>query len=76
MELGRRKRLTHNRHFALRQLRHRAADRYLQWRNVEGGHVVLAAALVIVVDDVLAHIVVRSRIFDVRLTPPIVDDEH
>lgn len=68
--------LTHDRHLALGQLRHRPTDRDLQRRYVERRHVVLAAALIVVVDDVLAHVVVRSRILDVRLAPSIVHDEH
>jgi hypothetical protein len=69
--------LTHQRrHFALRQLGHGPADRYLQWGDVEGRHVVLSAALVVVVDDVLSHVIVRSGVLDVRLSTPAVHDKH
>lgn len=69
--------LTHyRRHFALHELRHRAANRYLEGRNVEGRHVILAATFVVVVNDVLSHIIVWSRILDVGLASATVHDEH
>lgn len=67
--------LTHYRHLALRHLGHRSADRNLQRRNVERGHVILAATFVVVVNDVLAHIIIRARVFDVCLPSSIVDDK-
>ena len=51
-------------------------DRNLKRGDVEGRHVVLAAALVLVVDDVLADVVVRIGILDLGLAPSVVDDEH
>ena len=51
-------------------------DGDLQRRDVEGRHVVLAAALVLVVDDVFPHVVVRVRVLDLRLAPPVVHHEH
>lgn len=68
--------LTHYRHFAVRHLGHRTADWNLQRRDVECGHVILAATFVVVVNDVLAHIIVRSRVLNVRLAPSIVDDKN
>jgi len=56
--------------------RDRAADRDLQRRDVERGHVVLSAALVVVVDDILSHIIVRTGILYVRLPPSVVNHEH
>lgn len=47
----------------------------MQWSDVEGRHVVLTAALVVVVDYILAHIVIRSRVLDVGLMPSIVHDK-
>lgn len=67
--------LTHDRHFALYRLRDRAADGNLERCDVEGRHVVLAAALVIVVDDILADIVIGAGVLYVRLVPAIVDDK-
>ena len=51
-------------------------DGDLERRDVEGRHVVLAAALVLVVDDVFPHVVVRVRVLDLRLATPVVDHEH
>lgn len=69
--------LTHNwRHFALRQFRHWTTDGDLQWRDVEGGHVVLTAAFVVVIDDILSDIVIRAGVLDVGLPPSVVDDKH
>lgn len=68
--------LTHQRwHLALRQLRHRS-DRDLQRRNVVRGHIVLAAPFIVVVDDVLPDVIIRARIFDVRLSPSVVHHKH
>ena len=50
-------------------------DGDLKRGDVEGRHVVLAAALVLVVDDVLADVVVRVGILDLSFTPSVVDDE-
>ena len=44
--------------------------------DVERGHVILSAALVIVVDDVFSHVVVGPGILDVRLSSSVVDDKH
>lgn len=52
-----------------------STDRDLQRGDVEGGHVVLAAALIIVVDDVLPDVVVRAGVLDVRLSAPVVHHE-
>lgn len=69
--------LTHyRRHFALHQLGHGTANRYLQGRNVEGCHIVLAATFIIVVNDILSHIIIWSGIFYVRLASTAVHDEH
>ena len=54
----------------------RVGDRYLQRRDVKGGHVVLSAALVLVVDDVLPDVVVRAGVLDLRLAPPVVHHKH
>ena len=56
----------------------RSADGNLQRRDVVGGHVVLAAALIFVVDDVLAHVVVGTGVAHGRLAPPAVHhvDQH
>ena len=51
-------------------------DRDLKRRDVKGRHVVLAATLVLVVDDVLANVVVRIRILDLGFAPSIVNDKH
>jgi len=56
--------------------RDRAADRDLQRRDVERGHVVLSAALVVVVDDVLSHIIIRTGILYMRFPPSVVNHEH
>lgn len=69
--------LTHNwRHFALRQLRHRSTDRYLERCNIESCHIILAATFIIVVNDVLSHIIIWSWIFNMRLPTSTVDNEH
>ena len=52
------------------------SDGDLQRGDVEGCHVVLAAALVLVVDDVFPHVIVRVRVLDLRLAPPVVHHEH
>lgn len=51
------------------------SDGDLQRGDVEGRHVVLAAALVLVVDDVLPHIVLGAGILDLGLSPPVVDNK-
>ena len=51
-------------------------DGNLERRDVESSHVVLAAALVLVVDDVLSHIVLGPGVLYLRLPPPIVDNKH
>ena len=50
--------------------------RDLERRDVERRHVVLTAALVLVVDDVLADVVVGVRVLDLGLATPVVHDEH
>ena len=51
---------------------------HLEGRDVERRHIVLAAALVLVVDYVFSHVVVRARILDLSFSSPVVDneDEH
>ena len=51
-------------------------DGNLERRDVESSHVVLAAALVLVVDDVLPHIVLGPGVLYLRLPPPVVDNKH
>ena len=51
-------------------------DGDLQRRDVEGRHVVLAAALVLVVDDVLPDVVLGAGVLDLGLAPPVVHHEH
>ena len=51
-------------------------DGNLERRDVESSHVVLAAALVLVVDDVLPHSVRGPGVLYLRLPPPIVDNKH
>lgn len=69
--------LTHNWHFHGRQFRrHWATDWYLQWRYIKGGHIVLATSLIVIVDNILAHIIVGSGIFDVCLAASIVDHKY
>lgn len=69
--------LTHQRwHFALCELRHGSTDWNLERCDVESRHVILAATFVIVVNDVFSHIVIGSRIFDVRFPSSAVHDEY
>lgn len=71
------RKLTHNWHFHGRQLRwHWPSNWYLQRCDIKGRHIILAASLVVIVDDILAHIVIGTRIFDMRFTATIVYDEH
>ena len=51
------------------------SDGDLQRGDVEGCHVVLAAALVLVVDDVLPHVVLGAGVLDLSLPPPVVDNK-
>merc|ERR1719412_3218559 len=51
-------------------------DGDLQRRDVEGRHVVLAAALVLVVDDVLPDVVLGAGVLDLGLAPPVVHHEQ
>ena len=51
------------------------SDGDLQRGDVKGRHVVLAAALVLVVDDVLPHVVLGAGILDLGLSPPVVDNK-
>ena len=50
----------------------------LQRSDVKSCHIVLSASLVLVVDYVFSHVVVRTRILDLSLSSPVVDneDEH
>lgn len=69
--------LTHQRwHFALCELRHGSTDWNLERCDVKSRHVILAATFVIVVNDVFSHIIIGSRIFDVRFTSSAVHDEY
>lgn len=69
--------LTHKRwHFALCELRHGSTDWNLERCDVKSRHVILAATFVIVVNDVFSHIVIGSRIFDVRFTSSAVHDKY
>lgn len=68
--------LTHNRHLAIRQLWHWAANRYLQRGDIECSHIVFTATFIIIVDNILSYIIIRTRIFDMRLTSPIVYNKH
>lgn len=63
------------RHLAA-HFRNRATDRDLQGRDIEGSHIVLSATLVVIVDNILPHVVVRARILYVRLSSSVVDDEY
>ena len=51
---------------------------HLEGGDVERRHIVLSAALVLVVDYVFSHVVVRARILDLSFSSPVVDneDEH
>lgn len=51
------------------------SDGDLQRGDVECRHVVLAAALVLVVDDVLPHVVLGAGVLDLSLPPPVVDNK-
>ena len=51
------------------------SDGDLQRGDVEGRHVVLAASLVLVVDDVLPHVILGARVLDLSLAPPVVDNK-
>ncbi|CAH2015093.1 unnamed protein product [Acanthoscelides obtectus] len=53
-------------------LRHRNADGYLQRRNIKSCHVIFATSFVIIVDDVLSDVIIRSRVLDVSLSPAVV----
>lgn len=57
-------------------LRYRTTDRDLQGRDIERGHVVLSATLVVVVDDVFPHVVIRAGVLYVRLSSSVVNDEY
>ena len=52
------------------------SDGDLQRGDVKGRHVVLAAALVLVVDDVLPHVILGAGVLDLSLAPPVVDNKH
>ena len=49
---------------------------YLQGRDVKRCHVVLAAAFVLVIDDVFPDVVLRARVLDLSLPPPVVHHKH
>ena len=51
-------------------------DGNLERRDVKSSHVVLAAALVLVVDDVLPDVVLGAGVLDLRLAPPVVHHKH
>lgn len=69
--------LTHYWHFHCGQFGwHGTANRYLQRRYIEGSHIVFAAAFIVVVDDVFAYIIIWSRVFNMRLTTPIIHNKH
>ena len=54
---------------------HHGADGDLQGRDVEGSHIILAAALIVVVDDVLPDVVVRVLLGVLALLLTVVHDE-
>lgn len=56
--------------------RYRTANRNLKGGDVERGHVIFSATLVVVVDDILSYVVVGPRILDVRFSSPVVHDEY
>ena len=54
----------------------RVSNWYLEWSDIKSCHIVLAASLVLVIDDVFSHVVLRAGIFDLSLTSPVVDNKH
>lgn len=57
-------------------IRQWSTDGYLKRGDVEGRHVVFTTSFVVIVDDVLADIVIGSRVLDVRLPSSVVYHEH
>lgn len=64
------------RRYLAAHFRYRATNRDLQGRDIECGHVILSATLVIVVDNILPHVIVRARILYVSFSSSVVDDEY
>lgn len=56
-------------------IRQWSSYRYLKWSDIKRRHIVFTAAFVVVVDNILANIVVRARVFDVGFATPIVYHE-
>ena len=51
-------------------------DGDLERRDVKRGHVILAAALVLVINDILPNVVVGVRVFDLSFPTTVVYNEH
>ena len=51
---------------------------HLEGGDVECCHIILSAALILVVDYVFSHVVVWARVLDLSLSPSVVNnkDEH
>ena len=56
--------------------RYRTANRNLKGGDVERGHVVFSATLVIIIDDILSYVVIGSGILDVRFSSPVIYHEY
>ena len=54
----------------------RVGHGYLERRDVEGRHVILAAPFVLVIDDILPNVVVGVRVFDLSFPTTVVYNEH
>lgn len=52
------------------------ADGNLQWGDVEGGHVVLATPLVIIIDDVLTYVIIWVWLVEMALLLAVVHHKH
>lgn len=51
------------------------ADGYFQSLHIERHHIVLAATLVTIINDVLPNVVFRDRLFDVCCCPFTIEGE-
>ncbi len=62
-------------HFSNHHFMSRGSDWDLEGRDVKGRHVILTPALIIVVDNILTDVVIRARVLDLCLSPPVVNNE-
>ena len=49
---------------------------YLERSDIKSCHIILAATLVLVIDDVLPHVILGSRILDLSLPSSVVHNKY